>query len=157
MRAVAALLCLLASEAAALSCMAQEPSHAFNRASDAQESYIVLLGEMAFERSALPQGVVNEERNPDPVPAEFIGLQLTADGFSQAYDGAVTIQPTCAGPWCGGLLPGKRHIFFLEIVDGVPTLDADACSTWHFSDPTDAMIAEVEACMRGDTCPKPLF
>ena len=138
MRALALILALCATEAAALSCMRPDPIATFNRLSDDPAEYYVLVGQVAFDAGLLPKGVVNAERNPDPIAARFVGRGLTKSGFNATYVADVTLQPVCFGPWCGQATPGVEQLVFAKVTESGVVIEADPCGTTVFAAPDKA-------------------
>ena len=151
---LASVLAILASQAAALSCMQPDAVRSFERFAAADETYIVLLGEMDFDASKQPKGVVNEQRYPDPIPARFRGLGLTPDGFTHRIDRAVTLQNLCRGPWCGIELPREQSLIFAQSVGDELIVVSEPCGGTIFSNPTENIVADVTACMQGNCPPR---
>ncbi|MCF2871676.1 hypothetical protein L0664_11420 [Octadecabacter sp. G9-8] len=146
----AAILC--ASQVSALSCMRPDAARTFQWASDAEESYVVLMGEFAFDA---PNADGSDMNNPQEisVPARFAGSYLGADGFvgGAALDLMITF--TCAGPWCGSLEPnGEEMIAFVQQADSGYVLEIGPCYGNTFSNPRAGAMQQVESCMRGEGC-----
>ena len=145
-------LALLAGRAEALSCVAPDPLASFERAATDSAPWMVLVGELAFDASALPQGVQNAPRDPAPVPARLVGRSLSADGFATPFAGDVTLVPTCAGPWCGGLEPGGEMLIFARIVGGALDIDLPACGGTVFDAPDAALQEALRSCLINGGC-----
>ena len=149
---LAIVLCISASQAAALSCMRPDAATTFNRMNDVAEDVYVLRGVLDFDESLLPQGVVNEERNPAPIAAMFTGMGLTLDGFTSRFESPVVVQSLCYGPWCGGVGSGETLITFAKVVDGTIVVEVDPCGSTVFYEPTLEMESDLISCIRGETC-----
>jgi hypothetical protein len=146
---VMVLVALVGSQAQALSCVQPDPVRAFQAAMAAPDAYVVLRGRVSEAEVLipLPQGKTQDR----PVPVWFIGAALTSDGFTQTLEGPMTVQITCAGPWCGSMLGDAEQIFFARLQDGAYTIDSGPCGGAAFAaDPrTEALLT---SCMRGDAC-----
>jgi len=149
---IAAALCLIASQAAALSCMPPDLATTFNRMNEVPEDVYVLRGKLDFDESLLPQGVVNEERHPAPISGTFAGEALTREGFVSRFVSPVIVQSVCYGPWCGGVGSGEDLITFAKVVDGAVVVEVDPCGSTVFYDPTPKMESDLISCIRGETC-----
>lgn len=146
------LACLIASDAAALSCVRPEPAVTFNKLKDDPDPYYIMHGTLTFEQSLMPEGVVNETRTPPSVSAHFVGTGLTNGGFDVPLDRLVTLQPVCYGPWCGSLQSGQSYLVFARAVaDGI-TLEIDPCGTTTFTAPSQDVLDQMAACMNGAGC-----
>jgi len=149
----AALLATLASPIHALSCLRPDPISTFQRVAAAEESYFVLSGTLTFDESLLPaQDFQNQLQTPDPIPAQFSGKGLTRDGFVNDYISPVTLQITCAGPWCGSAQSGMEAVFFVEATRPLATVIADPCGGMIFPRTTPAAKDMLTSCMAGGTC-----
>lgn len=145
---------LAAGPAAALSCLRPDVANAYRMAAEAEEAYVVLLGEFTFAPSQQPQttGDINAPEPAPPVPAGFSGKSLSAEGFSRDFAGEVTLEPECLAAWCGGFPePGEALAFVLKEGESY-RLVLGPCGGTHFPVPTPEQIARVEACHAGGDC-----
>jgi len=146
-----------ASPATALSCLRPDIASSFDRAAQAEESYVILHGQFDFDGGAMAGATMTDNnRTDDPasLPAIFTGQMLTPDGFSDVPDQMVTLQSTCAGPWCGGMGPGVKLAFVQQIGSDL-ILYLGACGGNAFDDPTPADLDLVTSCLRGVGCASP--
>jgi hypothetical protein len=140
---------LVGSQAQALSCVQPDPVRTFQSVMAAPDTYVVLRGRVSEAEVLIP---LPEGKTEDrPVPVWFIGTALTPDGFTQVLEGPMTVQISCAGPWCGSMLGNAEQIFFARVQDGNYTIDSGPCGGAAFAaDPgTEALLT---SCMRGDAC-----
>ena len=154
----AASLAVVAGQAQALSCLRPDPIQTFMQLAAAEERYFVLYGELTFDESLLPEGVsMDQTREPDPIPGQFVGKGLTRDGFANDYVSAVNLQVTCAGPWCGSAQSGIDAIYFVPMSEPPATLIAGPCGGMIFPEPSQATLDMLTTCMQGGPClPQPL-
>ena len=145
-----ALATLIAGQAVALSCMRPDPVGSFARFAEDDASYYVLYGTLDFDASLQPKGVVNRERNLAPIAARFKGFGLTQDGFTARYENAVTLQPVCAGPWCGEQMPGIKSLIFAKVTGDTVTVSYGPCGGSVFAEPSDVTLRDMTACMNGN-------
>ena len=145
-------LCLIAGQAAALSCIRPDVATTFLRMNEVPEDVYVLRGTLEFDESLLPQGVVNEERDPVLIPAMFIGKGLTLEGFTSRFERPVTVQTGCYGPWCGSAASGEELITFAKVLGEDIVIEVDPCGTTTFYQPTESMVDSVVSCIRGEKC-----
>lgn len=145
-------LIVIAGQATALSCMRPDVVRTFERVSEDTDTYYLLYGTLDFDANKQPKGVVNEERNPDPIAAQFAGFALDMGGFTTPYSSAVTLQPVCFGPWCGNTTPGVQSLFFAQVDDDAIKIEADPCGGRIFPEPSRSLLDAMTACMNG-TCP----
>ena len=143
---------LIAGQAGALSCMRPDVATTFNRMHEVPEDVYVLRGVLEFDESLLPEGVVNEERFPDPIAGTFKGKGLTLDGFTARFESDVTVQSVCFGPWCGSLASGIEVITFANVIGDDIIIEANPCGSNVFPSPTQEMADALQSCIRGEAC-----
>jgi hypothetical protein len=149
LRQLVLLATLVGSQAQALSCLQPDPVRTFQSAMAAPDSYVVLRGTVSEAEILIP--LPDSKSGERAVPVWFIGHTLTRDGFTQALEGPMTVQITCAGPWCGSMYPATELIFFARLQDGAYTIDAGPCGGAAFeADPrTTEMLT---SCLRAEAC-----
>lgn len=152
MRLLALCLVLIAGQAAALSCMRPDPVAAYQHALDAPDRFYVLHGQVAFDADLLPQGMVNVPRDPAPIAGVFSGAGLTRDGFKPTTLRDVTIQSSCAGPWCGRMRADTPHLMFAKLTDDGIVIEVGPCGGAVFPAPTSDMLDQMVQCIRGGPC-----
>jgi hypothetical protein len=151
-RTLAALLALVGTQASALSCLRPDPLRDFREAQAAPEPYHVLYGTMAFDPSQAPQGFYEEaEPAPPPVSARFEGMALTRNGFTSPVQAEVTLQPTCAGPYCGTFGQGTVLLFAEVTADGY-VVRVGPCGGGAYDTADQAVLDRLTACARGAAC-----
>ncbi len=160
MRSVLAFLAVMAaSPALALSCLAPDPLRSFQEAAAAPETYVVLLGRLDFDPALMPEGGYQDRQDgddPAPVPARFQGQGLGPGGFAPSSVGALTLRPTCAGPWCGSVEPaGGEWLLFARQVPGGWEVEVGPCGGMIFERPAQAVLDRLAACMGGEACEAP--
>lgn len=147
---LAALLAALAAPAHALTCAPPDPLRSFQEAQAAPEAYVVLNGRLDVDRGLMPPGD-GSVRDPGPVPAAFDGVALGLEGFAQPLRAEVTVQPVCAGPWCGSIGPGTYLLFAQDTGAGYE-VTVGPCGGRAFGDPEAAVLDALVACLRGEGC-----
>jgi hypothetical protein len=150
---------LLPGPALALSCEPADPLSAFGSAEAAPDRYVVLLGRLDFDPALMPEGGYVEGATgtapaPAPVPARFRGEGLAARGFAPSPVEAMTLQPSCAGPWCGSVEPGD-WLLFARLTPQGPVVEVGPCGGTVFERPPQAVLDRLAACMRGEACGGP--
>lgn len=150
MRLLAVFLILLSGPALALSCIEPSSERSYEAASKSPISYMVLLGEFAFDDQQLANidGVENDPK-PKRVVATFSGQALTKDGFRNVAPMQVALQQICAGPWCGGLLADEPVLTFVQRTPAGPVLELEPCPIWTLP-PTEADT--IQACFLEGGC-----
>ncbi|EAR50622.1 hypothetical protein OG2516_12261 [Oceanicola granulosus HTCC2516] len=145
---------LAATQSAALSCLPSDISRAYRDAAESADSYVILQGAFRFDAAALPPAVQSGDgvAAADAVPADFQGIAYDPAGGTRPYSGPVTLQPECAGPWCGRIEPGGEVLAFVRLEDGALTLALDPCFANVFTDPSADTVATLEACLAGEAC-----
>ena len=151
---IRALLCLslvvASGPAWALSCLRPSVASSTAQAMSAEDTFRIVVGRFDFDPVEPPTDGPPEETLRR---AEFDGRALTGDGFTAATTGEVMLRFGCAGPWCGSLEPGVETLAYLVQEEGAWVLDVEACPRWAFTDPTEAQLETVRACVSGD-CPE---
>lgn len=139
---------LTGAQAQALSCAAPDPVRAFQAAMAAPETYVVVSGTLALgTQEPVPDGPKDRAR---VVPVRFSGMVLTRDGFTQALQTPMTVQITCAGPWCGSMPPQTEVIAFAQLADRAYTIEVGPCG--GVFDPEPAVEQLLLSCIRGEAC-----
>ncbi|MGR3464856.1 hypothetical protein [Limimaricola sp.] len=145
---------MAAQPAAALSCLVPDPVRSFIEIDAAAEIYRAYVGRFAFDASALPTSDASADTTttPPPIPARFTGHQLGPTGFDTPVEAEMTLQPSCAGPWCGSLAPGDEVLVFAQVQDDRLVVDLAPCPGKVQGAPDAAMRDKLAACMRGEEC-----
>ena len=141
----------LAGPVQALSCLMPDPVATFLQAAESSDSSAVLYGDFDFDPSGMPSfDGRTEPENVPPIPARFDGAALTSGGFTLPYETELWLQPTCAGPWCGGMHPADNVLAFVrDRGDGTYELELGACPFWAYFDPSREVLSQMTACMNG--------
>ena len=143
---------LAATEAAALSCLPADPIRDFREVQAAPEPYHVLHGRLSFDPSLMPWGL---REGPGPAPnavgAQFEGFVLGAEGFTTPVEAEITLQPTCAGPYCGTFGPGEA-LLFAEITDAGYLVKVGPCGGGAFDQVSEEVLDQLAACLRDGFC-----
>ena len=150
---LSALIVGLAGQAKALSCVRPDVAHSYERAAQAEERFIILLGTFAFGDVPSSQtGNINQPREVE-VRSRFEGAYLTQEGFVEAPTLAVDLNFTCAASWCGSLTSdGAEVLAFVEQTATGYELHVGPCGGTAFRAPTPEQIAQVQSCIRGEGC-----
>lgn len=148
-----ALALLAAGQAAALTCAPADPVRSFQEAQAAPETFHVLYGTLSFDPRQMPQGGYAgvPDPQPGPVGARFTGFALGLEGFTRPLETSVTLQPTCAGPWCGTFGPGTA-LLFAEVTDAGYVVEIGPCGGGAFDEVSEATLGDLAACLRGQAC-----
>jgi hypothetical protein len=151
--AIAVAMLVMSGQAQALSCLPADAVRTFAELDAAPEAYIVLHGTLTFDESTLPPFVQDEPFDaPSPIPAEFNGKGLTADGFTVDRATPMLLQLTCAGPWCGTAQSGQEAIIFVPVSEAPMTVTVGPCGGQFFPDPAPETLAMLTTCMQGGDC-----
>ncbi|WP_090111794.1 hypothetical protein [Limimaricola pyoseonensis] len=120
----------------------------------APEIYRAYVGRFAFDEGKLPHSDAPADVSavPNPIPAEFAGHQLGTTGFETPVETPMVLQPSCLGPWCGGLAPGDEVLVFARVEDGRLIVDLEPCPGKVQAAPDAAAREALAACMRGEDC-----
>lgn len=147
---LAGMVALVAGQAAALSCIQPDPVRAFQQAAEADITYYVLYGTLDFDASKQPNGVENDPRRPDPIPAVFRGNGLSETGFDLPFETALTVQPYCAGPWCGQTAPHTPALIFAQVQGDDILVEVSPCGGQVFLEPASDVLDKMTQCLNGD-------
>lgn len=127
-------------------------ARSFVEANEAEETYIVVHGQLEFDRSALPPGMLDDpEAQGRDIPARITGAGLMRDGFTLPFATDLTLRTTCAGPWCATAEPGEA-LTFLEKTDDGYVLTVSPCGGHLFQSPTTEDLSRVSSCFAGGAC-----
>ncbi|WP_341210971.1 hypothetical protein [uncultured Limimaricola sp.] len=131
-----------------------DPVRSFAEIHAAPESYRAYVGRFAFDVSKLPysDAPADVSATPNPIPADFTGHQLGPTGFDTPVEAAMLLQPSCLGPWCGGLAPDDEVLVFAREEDGVLIVDLEPCPGKVQAAPDAETRDKLAACMRGEDC-----
>ena len=141
-----------ATEAAALTCLPADPIRDLREAQAAPERYHVLHGRLSFDPSLMPQGVSDDPGvAPEPVHAQFEGFVLGPEGFMTPVEADVTLESTCAGPYCGTFGPSEA-LLFAEITEAGYLVRIGPCGGGAFDQISQDMLESLAACLRGEAC-----
>ena len=147
-----ALSLVAATQAAALTCLPADPIRDFREAQAAPERYHVLHGRLSFDPSLMPQGMSDDPGvAPNPVDARFEGFALGPEGFTTPVEAEVTLQSTCAGPYCGTFGPGEA-LLFAQITEGGYLVRIGPCGGGAFDQMSEEVLDQLPACLRDGSC-----
>jgi hypothetical protein len=147
--------CVAAGPALALSCLPWGPTDAYLEAKHAVASYVVVEGRLHFDEGKLPktdwdkQELTPQETN---IPARVTGMALQRAGWLTPFDGAVTLQVQCYGPWCAGANDGADYVMFLEQRDAGYLLQVNPCGGFALDNSGGEAADKVLACHQGRRC-----
>lgn len=145
----------IATQASALSCLQPSVQNSFTAANEAEEQYVMAVGRL----TPLPgQSIPEQPEDPNQrqgytLETRFDGNLASLTGFDQPAAFPVTLEVTCAGPWCGGL-PLDDTLYFIERRDGTNVVVEGPCP--HFAlTATTEVVEGAMACLRGEDCTPP--
>jgi len=127
--------------------MQPDPVRAFKRAAQADVTYYILYGTLDFDASKQPKAVVEERRNFDPIPAVFRGHGLSKTGFDLPFESAISLQPLCAGVWCGQTDPYTPALIFAQVYPDGILVDVGPCDEQVFLNPTPETLDAMTQCI----------
>lgn len=160
MRWLALALTLCATQANALSCLQPDPVRAYNAAEADAAEWIVVQGRLIFDETQLPTKSADQQHMRPPatrIRARLLGETLTRDGFTRAFDRAITLEVRCFAVWCGAASNNTCYLAFLKREKGQLIAYADPCGSELFANPTRKDLTRVTACRQGKRCePLPL-
>lgn len=144
---------LAAGPAAALSCLRPDVARTYQKASEAEQAYVVVTGALRFDEARLPRDDgTNRDRRVVTIPARLEGTSLSRSGFTTPFTRNITLEVNCFGPWCGGAQSGVEYLVFLEKHGRTLVMVADPCGSWSFPEPSAEQVKQVETCVGGLEC-----
>ncbi|QFT91643.1 hypothetical protein FIU86_02235 [Roseovarius sp. THAF9] len=144
---------LAAGPVLALSCLRPDVARTYSQASEAEQAYVVVTGELRFDEARLPKNDgTNKDRRNVTIPARLEGRSLSRAGFTTPFARDITLEVRCFGPWCGGARSGVEYLVFLEKHGRNLVMVADPCGSWAFLEPSPAQVKQVETCIGGLEC-----
>jgi len=132
--------------------------HAWGAAAGSDKLYLIVRGELVFNEHALPRADLhNHDATPPMTRIEgFLGgEQLGRNGFLRPYQGEVTLEVSCYGPWCAGIVSGASYVVFVELREGEKVVATNPCGGFVFP-ATDEIEQDLARCMRQGRCEVPL-
>lgn len=141
---------VLAQPALALSCAPADLSRDFRAAAESEDTWVVVEGVVTPDRASLPTSS-DDKGVPRTLNARLKGMSLGAGGFVNEFDADITVNVTCAGPWCGSV-PSGKVLAFLRQQDGTLVMTSGPCPAMLYANPTDAQKAEIVACVTEGSC-----
>ena len=137
-----------------MSCAPWDHLDAWAQASESDRLYLVARGTLLFDERDLPQVDWDDQAATPPltrVKAYFSGDQLGRNGFQRPFEGEVTLEVACYGPWCARVPAGAEIVAFIEMRDGALVLETNPCG--GFALPTSPEVErDLQRCMQGN-CP----
>lgn len=157
MKRLAAILCftlLSVGQAAALSCLRPTIESGFKYHSQAEETYLLVLGTLTNKRSVVSRVKQSGSRDArgESFVATFTGVQATRSGFDRQLKVTVAVKGTCLASWCGGVNTGMEMITFLEKTAYGYTLSEGPCGGAVFYNPDKDMKRRAHQCLLGGVC-----
>lgn len=147
-----ALAALSAGPALALSCMPPDPVALYERARDAEESFLIIRGRiLADGKVALPSDGKDAETS-----VRIEGLALTSEGFGTAFEREAILRLTCAGPWCPNAPEDGEALIAVELEGSALVVEQGPCYA-NILPATDEGAERIMACHRGEACVKKGF
>lgn len=144
---------LIAPAAFALSCMPHDVAQVYREAADSETRYFVVLGELTFDKRKLPVTDWDNQMDTPPdtrIPARLTGTSLGSNGFQSAFDGQITLNVQCFGPWCSSAVSGARYLAFVNAE--TRELVVTPCGGFGFANPSTEVIDTLLTCHRGGAC-----
>lgn len=151
----AALSLLIAGPAFALSCLPYSARQAFQDASESADLYVLVHGQLVFNRADLPVADMSQQGLIQPdnfLRARLSGDSLTEDGFTARFASRIDVNVQCFGPWCGGLSSGSDYLIFLKQTASGYLLETNPCGGFAFEAPQPATLDDMHQCLLGNEC-----
>ena len=146
---VLATVSISAAPVSALSCMRPNLAQSFNNYAQAEETYVIARGEIAFSEP-VPK---YKEGEPRKVDAVLTGAFLGQQGLGKVQDIPLEIETDCAFVWCGNFpRPGTDLIAFIEKRNAGYHLSISPCPGAFKTEPTEQEIRVLQRCLRRGEC-----
>lgn len=145
----------VATPALALSCIPFNAADAYLEASRAPERFLIVAGQLRFDRAQLPTGDHQDPNNTPPltiIPATLSGKALTATGFTDPYDQRVALHVVCLGPWCGAAGQAQDIVAFVERGADGDRLEVSPCPRRVFPGSLASLKRQILDCHQGRAC-----
>ncbi len=146
---------ILTGPAAALSCLRPDLATTFERINAAPETYFAIHGTLDFDETQLPKVDIDNQQATPPetqIPARLRGEALGRIGFTRPFDGPVTLNVQCFGPWCAQPPAGDAVLAFVrQDADGF-SLTLDPCGGDAFFSPAPALLDTAHRCFTDGAC-----
>lgn len=132
-------LSLLASAGHALSCLPYTLETAIQDVIDAPEGYMAVKGTLSIDAGVWP--VTDwEKQHQTPaltrVPATLTGHALSRSGYSVPMTRQVTVDVSCAGPWCPGIPSANTSLVFVQTSKAGLSVTIGPCHSHVFESPS---------------------
>ena len=144
---------LMSPAAFALSCMPHDVAQVYQEAAESETRYFVVLGELTFDKRKLPVTDWDNQADTPPdtrIPARLTGRSLEKGGFRKAFDGQITLNAQCFGPWRASAISGANYLAFVNA--DTHELVVTPCGGFGFTNPSNEVIDTVLQCHRGGAC-----
>lgn len=105
---------MIASPAAALSCMPPSFDRSFDQARDTEETYGILAGSIDVNEAKVKQAS-KDGTTPYSVMGIFTGAAIHSEGLSENFQREIAVEVKCYGPWCGNAQDIEDVIFFAKL------------------------------------------
>jgi len=153
--ALGAIAAVVPAPALALSCLLFGVTDAYLEAQASDDRYIVVVGDLTFDPAELPKtDWANQAATPDRAVfyGAMDGASWSGNRFSRAFEGRVTLNVECAGPWCASAKTGQKTVAFLREVGATYVADIRPCGGMIFQNVDPAAMRDLTQCLKGGTC-----
>lgn len=140
---------VLASQAAALSCLKPNIGRTFNFVQESADTFSMALGTVTA-KGRIPKYV---EGKPRYIPSKFKGVFLGSNGQSKEHEIDITVDAICVVHWCGGFPETDEDMLvFLKKTDVGYRLESNPCGGNYKIAPTPKEVRTLQKCMRRGKC-----
>ena len=136
----------------ALSCVKPDVATSFQQAQASDDRWGAVIGRLHFDDGQRPAAVADAPRKSVAIRGQLVGESLTEDGFTDPFQGHVTVSFECAGSWCGHVKSGARVLAFVKRVQGRHLVIVEPCGAWLFENPSREDERRLHRCYVGGYC-----
>lgn len=140
---------VLASQAAALSCMKPNIGRTFNYVQESSDIFSMALGTVTA-KGVIPKYKDGKARH---IPSKFKGIFLGPNGQTEEREVDITVDAICLAHWCGGFPETEKDMLvFLKKTDAGYRLESGPCDGHYKIGPTPKEVRSLQKCMRRGKC-----
>lgn len=137
----------------ALSCPINPLESAWTKASQAEQTFVIVRGQFDFDPALNPEpDAADVPRDTTEFTARFQGSVMGPQGFDTPVALDLTIAVSCVAEACGMLEPDKDAIAFLREGADAYVLETGPCGDFLLQPAPLASEARLKECFAGDDC-----
>jgi hypothetical protein len=148
---------MLASPAAALSCMRPNIAVGFNWAQDKDDTFVIAVGKLTQTGVLVEPSITIKDGLELPSPgaysADMEARFLGKNGLGKTHTTPIQVHEECVAHWCGVFPVEDQEMVMILRKDGDElVLDSSPCQGTYQANPTPRMIKALRSCMKKGHC-----